>query len=161
MRNKMSKHDEYEPTECGIEYTAPYELKKATKGSAGYDLQSMETVTIPPGKSKLVPTGVFLNFQAYEAPFADSFEAQVRSRSGLAYKHSVFVLNSPGTIDSDYTGEIKVILFNAGEQDYTINEGDRIAQLVFCELPSVTMSKVNQVKHSETRGSGGFGSTGV
>ncbi len=123
-----------------------------TEGSAGCDLRSAECVTILPGKRAIVSTGVKIELPS-------GFEAQVRPRSGLAAKYGVTVLNSPGTIDSDYRGTVKVILLNMGEEPFVINKGDRIAQLVFSEFNRCVFLKTQSLSTTE-RGSGGFGSTG-
>lgn len=127
-----------------------------TKGSSGCDVcAAVETdVVLQPGGRALVPTGF-----CFEIP--QGYEVQVRSRSGLAVKHGVFVLNSPGTIDSDYRGEVKVILANTGSAPFTIKRGDRIAQLVVAPVASdVDFAESENI--SETRrGAGGFGHTGV
>lgn len=122
-----------------------------TKGAAGVDVHSVSELTILPGKTALVQTGIALGIP-------EGYEAQVRPRSGLAFKYGVTVLNSPGTIDSDYRGEVKVILINHGDQEFIIRRGDRIAQLVFCPVNHATFidSKLDETE----RGSGGFGSTG-
>lgn len=135
-----------------IFHTGPLPIR-ATAGSAGYDLTSAVDVDIHPNSRVIVPTGVFLEIPT-------NFEGQIRSRSGLAAKHGVFVLNSPGTIDSDYRGEIKVILFNSSEDLFTIKKGDRIAQIVFAAVHQAKL--IPQIIPSTTdRGVGGFGSTGV
>lgn len=132
----------------------------ATIGSSGFDLRAdvgEHPVIIPVGKRAIIPTGLFFNIPS-------SFEIQIRPRSGLAAKNGVTVLNSPGTIDSDYRGEIKVILINHGDEDFVITTGDRIAQGVLCSVVGSTFTKLIKVDDidSETeRGSGGFGSTGV
>jgi dUTP pyrophosphatase len=125
-----------------------------TASSAGMDLRSclQEPISIPPGGRVLVPTGLFI-----ELP--QGFEAQVRPRSGLAWKHGVTVLNSPGTIDADYRGEIKVILINHGEQPFEITNGERIAQLVIARHERITWGEAGVLAETE-RGEGGFGSTG-
>ena len=129
--------------------------ERATIGASGYDLRSCESVIIPPMSRALVNTGIRLNIPR-------RFEGQVRSRSGLAAKHGVFVLNSPGTIDSDYRGEIKVILFNSGTDSFTINVGDRIAQLVFAAVFDASFIPASDAFFEESdRASNGFGSTGV
>lgn len=130
---------------------------RQTPGASGLDLAAAvpeaAPLTLKPGERALVPTGF-----AFEIP--PSFEAQVRPRSGLALKHGVTVLNAPGTIDSDYRGEIGVILVNHGAEPFTIVRGDRIAQLVFGMI--VRAEPVEEVEIAETpRGKGGFGSTGV
>ena len=125
----------------------------ATLGSAGADLRAnIEVPTeIPPGQSVQIPTGVRLEIPS-------GYEGQVRPRSGLAAKHGVTVLNAPGTIDSDYRGEIRVILVNFSDKTYVMNPGDRVAQLV---IGAVTRVEFNPTAIRETeRGEGGFGSTG-
>jgi len=123
-----------------------------TQGSAGMDVHSVVDLTILPGKTALVPTGIALGIP-------DGYEAQVRPRSGLAFKYGVTVLNSPGTIDSDYRGEVKVILINHGDQEFIIRRGDRIAQLVFCPVNRATLIVTGELD-TTARGQGGFGSTG-
>ena len=132
-----------------------YRLEKATKGSAGFDLLASinKPLVIEAGKSLLVPCGFSLQMPHH-------FEAQVRPRSGLALKNSVTVLNTPGTIDSDYRGEICVILINHGQMSFKINRGMRIAQIIFKETPEVNLVEVDELSNTK-RGSGGFGSTGV
>lgn len=129
-----------------------YGLAQADVGSSGYDICSIENKVLAAGKTGLFSTGIFM-----ELPLG--YECQVRSRSGLAAKHSVFCLNSPGTIDSSYRGEIKVILHNCGEMDYQVNAGDKIAQCVFQKIEIVNFTQVDSVEAlSETeRGAGGFG----
>jgi dUTP pyrophosphatase len=126
----------------------------ATAGSAGADLTAAvaEPVILPPGSRALVPTGI-----AVALP--EGYEAQVRPRSGLAMRHGVTVLNSPGTIDSDYRGEIRVILANLGSDPVTIARGDRIAQLVVAPVDRAQWRRVTELPAS-TRGAAGFGSTG-
>lgn len=126
-----------------------------TTGAAGADLYAFlnSPVTILPGKSAMIPTGLF-----FEIP--EGYEIQVRPRSGLAAKNGVTVLNTPGTIDSDYRGEICIILINLGEKDFTVNNGDRIAQMVIAPVIQADFSIVNELSQTE-RGAGGFGSTGV
>ena len=124
-----------------------------TTAAAGADLMAAidGEVVLAPGERKLVPTGI-----AVELPVG--FEAQVRPRSGLAFKHGVTVLNAPGTIDADYRGEVGVILINHGADPFTIQRGDRIAQLI---VAAVAQAEFHETELSETaRGSGGFGSTG-
>ena len=132
-----------------------YRLEKATKGSAGFDLLASinNTLEIEAGESLLVPCGFSLQMP-------NNFEAQVRPRSGLALKNSVTVLNTPGTIDSDYRGEICVILINHGQMSFKISRGMRIAQIIFKEIPEVNLVEVDELDNTK-RGSGGFGSTGV
>ncbi|MBQ4422022.1 MAG: dUTP diphosphatase [Schwartzia sp.] len=125
----------------------------AHPGDAGMDVRSIEDVTLAPGARALVHTGLVLMLP----PDA---EAQVRPRSGLALKHGVTVLNTPGTIDAGYRGEVGVILINAGENDFTIARGDRIAQMVIQQLSDVQLVAAEQLSDT-SRGAGGFGSTGV
>jgi len=131
----------------------------ATEGSSGFDLRAnlSEPMIIKVGKHAVVPTGLF-----FELP--ENFEMQVRPRSGLAAKNGVTVLNTPGTIDNDYRGEIKVILINLGEENFHINNGDRIAQAVMAPVYGkdvFNFVKVSEVSTDTTRADGGFGSTGV
>lgn len=125
-----------------------------TSASAGMDLRANleETIILKPMARKIVKTGLFM-----ELPIGH--EAQVRPRSGLAIKKGVTVLNSPGTIDADYRGEIGVILVNLSQEDFEINNGDRIAQLVIAKHEQITWKSVEVLEESE-RGAGGFGSTG-
>jgi dUTP pyrophosphatase len=130
----------------------------ATEGSSGFDLRANleESITIPSGKVKLVPTGLF-----FELP--ENMEIQVRPRSGLAVKNGISVLNTPGTVDSDYRGEIKVILINHGDEDFVINNGDRIAQAVVAVVTAknfIKLTRVDKINTDTNRNSGGFGSTG-
>ena len=129
-------------------------LEPATAGSAGYDLRAAvgSDVVIEPGRVALVPTGMRLAIPA-------GFEAQVRPRSGLALKEQVGVLNSPGTIDSDYRGEVQVILFNFAPVPYVVTRGARIAQMVFARVHRPVL-EVRDLD-ATTRGAGGFGHTGV
>ncbi len=141
-----------------IKYTAKEGVKipeYKTKGSAGADICAFisEDVTIEPGAFAMLPTGLF-----FEIP--QGYEIQVRPRSGLAAKHGITVLNTPGTIDSDYRGEICVILINLGEEAFTIHNGDRIAQLIIAPVTQGLFVKAEKLEDSQ-RGSGGFGSTGV
>ena len=128
-----------------------------TKGAAGMDLRAAvaedQPAIIPPGKRALVPTGF-----VFEIP--DGFEAQVRPRSGLAFKHGITCLNTPGTIDSDYRGEVKVLLINLGEEDFTITRGMRIAQMVIAPVVQARIAETTEAS-TTMRGAGGFGSTGV
>lgn len=126
-----------------------------TKGSAGVDLQANveNSIVLKPMERSLVPTGLFI-----ELP--EGYEAQVRARSGLAIKHGISLVNGIGTIDSDYRGEIKVILINLGDQDFTINNGDRIAQMVFIKHEQVDFELVEELEETQ-RGAGGFGHTGI
>lgn len=126
-----------------------------TSGAAGADLCALldAPLTIPAGSYAMVPTGLF-----FEIP--EGYEVQVRPRSGLAAKYGVTVLNTPGTIDSDYRGEIKIILINLGGSDFTINSGDRIAQMVIAPVTQASFSLTQSLSETE-RGTGGFGSTGL
>lgn len=123
--------------------------------SAGVDLRAniTESIVLKPLERKLVKTGLFMALPA-------GYEAQVRPRSGLAYKNGITVLNSPGTIDADYRGEIGVILVNLSNQDFTIEDGERIAQLVVAKCEQAQFVAVEELDQTE-RGAGGFGSTGV
>lgn len=126
-----------------------------TEGAAGADLCAYleEPLVIKAGESVIVPTGLF-----FEIP--SGYEVQIRPRSGLAAKNQITVLNTPGTIDSDYRGEIKVILINLGKQDFVINNSDRIAQMVIAPVVQADFSIINELS-STKRGENGFGSTGV
>lgn len=126
-----------------------------TSGAAGADVRALlnEPVVIPVGKRAMIPTGLFF-------AIPEGFEIQVRPRSGLAAKNGVTVLNTPGTIDSDYRGEVKVILINLGDADFTVNNGDRIAQLIVAPVTQGIFVKTDKLDETE-RGAGGFGSTGV
>ena len=128
----------------------------ATEGSSGFDLRASSSVKILPGCYEIVPTGLF-----FEIP--PNFEIQVRPRSGLAAKNGVTVLNTPGTIDSDYRGEIKVILINHGKKVFQIEMGDRIAQGVIAQTSTsyIKLNKVSKISDDTERSSGGFGSTGI
>jgi len=128
--------------------------KPATPGSAGVDLAAAvaEALVVPPGGRALVPTGLRI-------AVPPGFEAQVRPRSGLALRDGIVLPNSPGTIDSDYRGELQVILWNAGDAPFTIERGDRIAQLVVAPVARVHWEEVTALDATE-RGSGGFGHTG-
>ncbi|MCD8162550.1 MAG: dUTP diphosphatase [Synergistaceae bacterium] len=124
----------------------------ATPGSSGMDIRANEAAVIKAGERGCVGTGLYL-----EMP--EDCEAQVRPRSGLALKHGVTVLNTPGTIDSDYRGEIRVILANFGKEDFKIEPGDRIAQMVFATVTQVELEAAAELGDTE-RATGGFGSTG-
>ncbi len=126
-----------------------------TAGSSGMDLRAAvkKSITIASGEGAVIPTGLKI-----EVPIG--YEGQVRTRSGLAATHGLAVLNSPGTIDADYRGEVKVILMNLGGERLTIDRGDRIAQLVIAPVIHVVISEVEDVGET-TRGEGGFGSTGT
>ncbi len=124
----------------------------ATEGAAGMDVLAAEAVTIPPGGRHAVATGFAVAIPA-------GYEIQVRPRSGLALKHGITLPNTPGTIDSDYRGELKVILINHGSEDFPIARGDRIAQLVLAPVTLAGWSEVAELDDT-ARGAGGFGSTG-
>lgn len=127
----------------------------ATEGSAGMDLIAaiITDIIVDPGKRVMIPTGL-----AIELP--NGYEAQIRSRSGLAAKHGIAVLNSPGTIDSDYRGEISVVLINTGDKFFVVTPGMRIAQMVVAPYTTITLHEGNFCSET-TRGQGGFGSTGL
>ena len=129
--------------------------RKMTAAASGFDLHAAiaEPVELLPGKRALVPTGFALSMPP-------GLEAQIRPRSGLALKHGITCLNTPGTIDADYRGEIRVILINLGEEPFVIRRNDRIAQLVFQKVPEVNFVEVEELAESD-RGSGGFGHTGL
>lgn len=126
----------------------------ATFGSSGLDLRANlpASVTLRPLERKMIPTGLFL-----EIP--EGYEMQVRPRSGLALKHGITCLNSPGTVDSDYRGEIKVILINLSGETQTLHHGERIAQMVLCKVEKALLKPVSELA-SSYRGEGGFGHTG-
>lgn len=126
----------------------------ATEGSAGMDLRAnlKDPVTLRPMERLLIPTGIFI-----ELP--DDYEAQVRPRSGLAIKYGITCLNSPGTVDADYRGELKVVLINLSNEDHTILHGDRIAQMVIHKVEKVKWKEVKKISDTQ-RGDGGFGHTG-
>jgi len=125
-----------------------------TVGAAGMDVRAniIDPICVAPGERVLMPTGLYLEVPA-------GLECQVRPRSGLALKKGITVLNTPGTIDSDYRGEVGVILINLSNENFTIEPNDRIAQLVFCPVIQVTLIETEALESSE-RGTGGFGSTG-
>ena len=128
--------------------------KYKTDGSSGVDLSAFleKKVVIKPNSSELIPTGL-------QVAIPEELEIQIRPRSGLAAKESIGVLNSPGTIDSDYRGELKIILFNHGKEDFIINNGDRIAQMVLVPIIKMEFEEVDSLPNT-VRGQGGFGSTG-
>ena len=125
-----------------------------TNGASGMDLMAFikEPINLKPHTSFLVPTGI-------SVAFPSEFEIQIRPRSGLAAKNNISVLNTPGTIDSDYRGEIKVILYNHGDKDFLINNKDRIAQMILMPVHKIKLEEVNNLPDT-IRGKGGFGSTG-
>ncbi len=125
-----------------------------TSGSSGMDLMACvdEPITIKPNESMLIPTGISI-------AIPEDTEVQIRPRSGLAAKSSISVLNTPGTIDSDYRGELKIILINHGKDEFTVNDEDRVAQMVLMPILKVEIEETNELPET-IRGSGGFGSTG-
>ena len=125
-----------------------------TNGASGMDLMACieKPIILEPGKSSLVPTGL-------SVAFPEKYEIQIRPRSGLAAKNSISVLNTPGTIDSDYRGELKIILFNHGNKNFMINNNDRIAQMVLTPTIKMELEETNELPES-IRDKGGFGSTG-
>ena len=128
--------------------------KYETSGSSGMDLSANidAKINIEPGKTAIIPTGLALSIPK-------GFEIQIRPRSGLAAKNNISVLNTPGTIDSDYRGEIKVIIYNHGDEDFVINNGDRIAQMVLSPVIKMELEETNDLPKT-IRGQSGFGSTG-
>lgn len=126
-----------------------------TEGSAGMDLRAnlSEAILLKPMERKLIPSGLFI-----ELPVG--FEAQIRPRSGLALKHGISILNSPGTIDADYRGEIKILLINFSEMDFEVNNGDRIAQMIISRHEQVSWEQVEMLSDT-VRGAGGYGHTGL
>ena len=151
----LEKYDRYAPKDYVIieptedNYSMP---RRATQMAVGYDLFATKDEVIRPLDRKLIGTGIKLKMP-------EGMEGQIRSRSGLANKYGVFVLNSPGTVDPDYRGEIKVLLANMGHLPFDISEGDRIAQLVFSRYETPSLN-ANSISHYE-RGEKGFGSTGI
>ena len=125
-----------------------------TSGASGVDLMAFieKPIELKPGKSCLVPTGL-------SVAFSKEYEIQIRPRSGLAAKNNITVLNTPGTIDSDYRGEIKIILFNHGSENFMINNNDRVAQMVLAPIIKMELEETNELPET-IRGEGGFGSTG-
>ena len=125
-----------------------------TNGASGMDLMAFieEPIKIAPNRSYLVPTGLSM-------AFSEGYEVQIRPRSGLAAKNSITVLNTPGTIDSDYRGEIKIILFNHGKEDFIINNKDRVAQMILTPVVKMEFEEIDNLPDT-LRGKGGFGSTG-
>ena len=125
-----------------------------TDGASGMDLMACieKPISLEPGKSCLIPTGL-------SVAFSEKYEIQIRPRSGLAAKNNISVLNTPGTIDSDYRGELKIILFNHGNENFIINNNDRVAQMVLTPIIKIELEETNELPDS-TRGEGGFGSTG-
>ena len=129
--------------------------KYETEGSSGMDLSAniIESIEIQPGNTAVIPTGIAVSIPK-------NFEIQIRPRSGLAAKHQISVLNTPGTIDADYRGELKVILINLGAKNFLIENGARIAQMVLCPIIKASLKEVKILENTK-RGSGGFGSTGA
>ena len=129
--------------------------KYETEGSSGLDLAAHinENIEIKPGSSAIIPTGIAVSIPK-------NFEIQIRPRSGLAAKNQISVLNTPGTIDADYRGELKVILINLSDKVFVVEKGLRIAQMVLCPVVKATLKEVIELENTE-RGSGGFGSTGI
>lgn len=127
----------------------------ATNGSSGLDLRAFlsESIVIKPFERYAIPTGLFISIP-------NGYEGQVRPRSGLAVNHGITVLNTPGTIDSDYRGEIKVILINLSDKEFAINNGDKIAQIVFSKYEKIQWQQV-EVLDETNRNNGGFGHTGI
>ena len=125
-----------------------------TSGASGMDLMAFikSSITVKPKTSMLVPTGLIM-------AFSEDYEVQIRPRSGLAAKNNISVLNTPGTIDSDYRGEIKVIIYNYGDNDFIINNKDRIAQMILTPVVKMELEETNNLPKT-IRGEGGFGSTG-
>ena len=125
-----------------------------TSGASGLDLMAFtkKTIEIKPKTSSLIPTGL-------SVAFSENYEIQIRPRSGLAAKKNITVLNTPGTIDSDYRGEIKVIIYNHGDENFLVNNGDRIAQMILAPVVKMELEEINNLPES-IRGKGGFGSTG-
>ncbi len=129
--------------------------QKMSEHSSGFDIMAAldESASIAPGETALIPTGIALSIPP-------GYEGQIRPRSGLAANHGLAIPNAPGTIDSDYRGEVKVILVNLGKETVTLNRGDRIAQLVIAPVPSAVLEEVAELD-STPRGGGGFGHTGA
>jgi dUTP pyrophosphatase len=159
MKDIQSEFDDYTP-KLELGYTKLHEdavePKYNYESDSGFDLHSTEEIVIPPFGRRLVPTGISLDIK-------DGFEVQVRSKSGLALNQGLMCLNSPGTVDNGYTGEVKAIIFNTNKEPFTITKGMKVAQAVLC--PVVNGKWVNlvnkQVVTEKERGSNGFGSTGI
>ena len=128
----------------------------ATEESAGLDLRAAidENVVLKPGQRALIPAGFLM-------AVPQGYNAEIRPRSGLAFKHGITVLNSPGTVDSDYRGEIKVLLINLGENDFVVERGMRIAQMVIQKYEKSTLTAIDSLDLNTSRAAGGYGSTGV
>lgn len=151
-------NEKQERFEIDIRYLPHYEgldpISRQTPGSSGFDLRAAcsDNIIVRPGRAVIVPAG-------FELSIPEGCEAQVRPRSGLALKSRIGLLNSPGTIDSDYRGEVCMIVYNFGEQDYIVRRGDRLAQMVFQTLPAVSLVERTELDRTD-RGAGGFGHTG-
>jgi len=147
-----------ESVRIGIRYLKHHEglppIGRQTPGSSGFDLHAAcaGEILVPPGEAALVPVG-------FQLSIPEGYEAQVRPRSGLAIKSRIGLLNAPGTVDSDYRGEVCVILYNFGDAGFVVHRGDRVAQLVISRLPRVELVEEDALDETE-RGSGGFGHTG-
>jgi dUTP pyrophosphatase len=159
IRELTKEMDDYQPT-MGVNYSVSNEdavsPSYAYETDSGFDLYSTEEITIPPLGRALAPTGLHIDIP-------EGYEIQVRSKSGLALKQGLMVLNSPGTVDQGYTGEIQVILFNTGHQNVVITKGMKVAQAVICPVVCgkwVTFKKVDNIEDKD-RSDKGFGSTGV
>ena len=128
--------------------------KYETNGSSGLDLEAFidSEITLKPGERKLIPTGI-------SVALPNNLEIQIRPRSGLAYKNGISVVNTPGTIDADYRGEIKVLLINLGQENFMIKKFQRIAQMIICPIIKAKLIETNELPNT-IRGTGGFGSTG-
>lgn len=126
-----------------------------TSSAAGMDIRAAleEPITLKPGERTLIPTGL-------QMALPEGYEAQIRPRSGLAIRNGITMLNSPGTIDADYRGEVKVIAINHGQDEFVINHGDRIAQMVIAPVVQLPVKEVSELDETD-RGEGGFGSTGI
>lgn len=125
----------------------------ATEGAAGMDLRSLDAIALSPGERKLIPLGLRIAIPS-------GYEAQIRPRSGLALEHGLSMVNTPGTIDSDFRGEVSVLMINHGSKPVRLEAGERVAQMVVCPVPKVEWNPVEQLDETE-RAEGGFGSTGT
>lgn len=140
-----------------IKNTSKYELPAyAHSGDAGFDLRAnlSRAITIPPLRRSIIPTGLFVDIP-------EGYEIQIRSKSGLAAKKGIIVLNSPATIDSPYTGEICIILFNTSDEPFTVEPGDRVAQAILSKFEVAEFVSVDEIDKVTTRADGGLGSTGI
>lgn len=154
IKNLFSKEKSVKLEVEMIDFLEHHFPRKAHPEDAGFDLRAAitEDVIIPAGECRLIPVG-------FKCALPEGYELQIRPRSGLALKNYISVLNTPGTIDCNYRGEVGVILMNFGKYDYTVKISDRIAQGVVCKLPKVSVVKVRELTKTD-RGEGGFGSTG-